>query len=238
MPVAGKAQFPIAYRSKSRLHYYATLFNSVEINSTFYKIPMPKTVARWSDDVPEHFRFTFKLWRGMTHVRELVCEPADVGRYMEAINMVGTKKGCLLVQFPASIKASYMRHVQRLLQDILQSGKADGWALAVEFRDRSWYRDEVYEMLEQYRATIVIHDMPRSATPEIDMQTDTVYLRFHGERGDYKGDYENDILRGYADKVKDHIAEGKNVYAYFNNTLGAAVHNAMMLQALGSATIK
>ena len=71
LPVPNKTHYPKAYQDKSRLHYYASIFNSVEINSSFAKVPRAKTVERWADDVPENFRFTFKLWRGITHAKEL-----------------------------------------------------------------------------------------------------------------------------------------------------------------------
>src|SRR5580658_5686041 len=98
LPVPNKQAFPAAYRSKPRLTYYASLFNSIEINSTFYKIPMAKTFARWASEVPEHFQFTVKLWRGITHVPGLEFNPEDVRRFMQAADMLRGKKGCLLIQ--------------------------------------------------------------------------------------------------------------------------------------------
>jgi uncharacterized protein YecE (DUF72 family) len=230
LPVPNKAHLPPEYRDKTRLNYYATLFNSVEINSSFYKIPMSSTTAKWAGDVPGHFRFTFKLWRGITHARELNYEAADVVRFLESINGVGEKKGCLLIQLPASIKVSYFQKIRKLLGDITGSGLADGWKLAVEFRDKSWYRDTVYEMLEEYSAAVVVHDMPKSATPLIDMEAGHLYLRFHGEKGDYRGGYTDEYLEEQAENIKDWQAEGKQVFAYFNNSMGDAVHNALSLK--------
>src|SRR4051812_17153306 len=86
LPVPNKSFFPIEYRDKSRLHYYATFFNSVEINCSFYKVPMPRTIERWANDVPEGFRFTFKLWKGVTHAKELNYNSADVRSFMQVIS--------------------------------------------------------------------------------------------------------------------------------------------------------
>jgi uncharacterized protein YecE (DUF72 family) len=118
------------------------------------------------------------------------------------------------------------------MDDIRSIDESSNWDLAIEFRDSSWYRDPVYQLIEQYSGTVVTHDMPKSATPYIDMDSKFVYLRFHGERGDYRGSYPEDILYDHAAAIKDWIAEGKTVYAYFNNTLGDAVNNAIHLGTL------
>ena len=230
LPVPNKSHFPEAFQDKSRLNYYASLFNTVEINGSFYKIPMRRTVEKWASDVPDNFKFTLKLWKGITHARELIYDAADVQRFMEAINGAGEKRGCLLLQFPASVKASGLQKFRRLLDELYGSSEIEQWKLAIEFRDKSWYNDTVYELLEHYHASIVIHDMPKSATPFIDMEQRFVYLRFHGELGDYRGSYDLPFLKEQADNIKQWIKEGKTVFAYFNNTIGDAVHNAMQLK--------
>src|SRR3954462_9251211 len=100
LPVPNKQHFPLHYQTKSRLCYYASLFNSLEVNSTFYKIPMPSTIQRWADDVPSDFKFTFKLWKGITHNKELAFAYNDIDRFMQSINKTSDKRGCLLIQFP------------------------------------------------------------------------------------------------------------------------------------------
>jgi uncharacterized protein YecE (DUF72 family) len=231
LPVPNKTYFPAEYQDKSRLHYYASIYNSVEINSSFKKIPLARTVERWAAEVPEHFRFTFKLWSGITHAKELVYDVADIRRFLEALTAVGSKKGCLLLQFPAKIKASYFTRFKSLLNDIVSEQPADGWKLAIEFRDRSWYKDRVYELLEHYSAAIVTHDMPKSSTPVIDLSGSFEYLRFHGELGRYRGNYSEEVLLDYAHLINAWKADGKIVFAYFNNTLGAAAQNAADLIA-------
>ncbi len=228
LPVPNQAFYPEEYREESRLNYYASIFNSLEVNSSFYKIPMTKTVAKWAADVPENFVFTFKLWKGITHAKELLYNIADIDRFISSIQGVGEKRGCILVQFPASIKFSFFPKVTYLLNDL--SRKASDWLIAVEFRDKSWYRDELFMFLESIKATLVQHDMPASAITFPDLDTSFHFLRFHGERGDYRGSYDDDFLEEYASHIQDWMQEGKTVFAYFNNTVGAAVHNAMALQ--------
>jgi uncharacterized protein YecE (DUF72 family) len=231
LPVSNKGHFPPEYQDKTRLHYYATLLNSAEINSTFYKLPMPRTIEKWANEVPEDFRFTFKLSKAITHAKELHYDSEDVHRFLEVVARAGDKKGCILVQFPASIKSSLFQRVRRLLDDLQASGGMDGWHLAVEFRDNSWYRDSVYQMLEGYNAGVVMHDMPKSFTPLIDMEKTFVYLRFHGEEGNYRGRYSDDFLSEHATYIQAWIDQGLPVFAYFNNTIGDAIHNAITLDS-------
>lgn len=229
LPVPNKTHFPPEYSEKSRLCYYASLFNSVEVNSSFYKIPMQRTVEKWAADVPENFRFTFKLWRGITHEKGCVYDPADITRFFQSINGIGQRKGCLLVQFPGSVTSFFLPNLARLLGEISEANTT-GWNVAVEFRDRSWYDDKTFELLEQHRAAVVRHDMPKSSTPLVDTETPFVYLRFHGENGRYRGTYSGDFLREHAEFARSMTEDGKTVYAYFNNTMGEAVHNARDLQ--------
>lgn len=232
LPVPNKGHFPPEYQEKSRLCYYASIFNSVEVNSSFYKIPQGRTVERWATEVPEGFRFTFKLSRDITHAKELIYDPTIIPRFMDAINRIGDKKGCLLVQFPGSIKASFFQRLKKLLGELHTAPQIEEWNLAIEFRDSSWYKDSVYQLLEQYKAGIVVQDMPKCRTPDIDMESSFLYLRFHGERGDYRGSYEEDVLQDYSYVVSSALGEDKDVYAYFNNTMGSAVHNAMGLKEI------
>lgn len=229
LPVPNKSHFPPEFQNLSRLKFYASLFNSVEVNSTFYKLPMPRTVARWTEEAGPQFRFTFKIWKQITHNKELVYERADIEKFFAAVNACKTSRGCILIQFPGSVRASYFHKVRQLLDDISECRAREDWKLAVEFRDRSWYTDAVYQVLEQHRACIVQHDMPKAFTPQIDMDVDFRYLRFHGEKGDYRGGYSREFLEDHAEFIRHQMAEGKTIYAYFNNTMGDAVHNAMDL---------
>jgi uncharacterized protein YecE (DUF72 family) len=231
LPAKNKSFFPAEYQDKSRLRYYSSLLNSLEVNSTFYKLPLARTVEKWAQDVPEYFKFTFKLSKSITHAKELEYDVNELQRFFDVVDHAGNKKGCILVQFPASIKISNFQKIKRLLDDIASSANNGEWNIAVEFRDPSWYRDQVYQTLEYYKASIVMHDMPKSYTPLIDMERSFIYIRFHGEAGDYRGGYSDDFLRDHAANILDWLREGLPVYAYFNNTIGDAIHNAMTLDS-------
>lgn len=229
LPVPNKALFPSDFQEKSRLCYYASLFNSLEVNSSFYKIPLVRTIERWTTDVAHDFKFTFKLWKGITHNRDLAFADEDVARFMQVITKANAKAGCLLVQFPASITLAYRRQFERLLSCLCENNVDEQWKVAIEFRSETWYTNEIYYLLDSYKMSLVLHDMPKSATPMIDMEADFVYLRFHGTESNYRGSYTDEYLTEYATYIDQWRNEGKTVYVYFNNTLGNALQNLITL---------
>lgn len=231
LPVPNKQFFPPEFKDKSRLNYYGFLFNSLEVNSSFYKVPMASTVQKWAEDVPEGFKFTFKLWRGITHNKGLAFDPEAVSRFMKVIDPAGSKKGCLLVQFPPGIRAAARKPFEQLMVHILDADPYRTWKIAVEFRHASWYQESVYNWLQERQLALVLHDKTGSATPVVEQWAEFVYLRFHGPDGDYKGTYAEDLLAEYAAYIREWQIEGKDVYVYFNNTIGDAIANLNTLRA-------
>ena len=227
-----KYAFPSPFENASRLTYYASIFNSIEFNSTFYKIPQRGTVAKWAASVPENFRFTFKLWREITHSKGFNFKSEDVAAFFNSVNVVDVKKGCLLVQFPPSIGKECRVQLENLLNCILELDPDQEWKIAVEFRNNSWYHEEVYKLLEAYRATVVIQDIPKSATPLLDQKSDFLYFRFHGSTGNYRESYSEDFLKETAVIMNEWMEEEKTVFAYFNNTMGDAFNNCKTLNTL------
>ena len=102
-----KYLYPPPFENASRLTYYSSLFNSIEFNSSFYKIPQAATVAKWASLVPRHFKFTFKLWKGITHSKGFNFKEDDVINFFQSINSVQNKKGCVLIPFPPSLGREY-----------------------------------------------------------------------------------------------------------------------------------
>ena len=113
-----------------------------------------------------------------------------------------------------------------------QEDAAKEWKKAVEFRSPTWYIRETRELLDEYGATLVLHDIPKARLTEFSGNASFVYLRFHGPKGDYRGSYEDKFLRDKADEIRQWLAEGKDVYAYFNNTAGNAFENAFTLKTI------
>jgi len=223
-----KREFPPEFQDKSRLTYYASLFNSIEVNSSFYKVPMATTMRKWADSVPDDFQFTFKLWKEITHTKGLLFSQQDLEHFIQIISTVGQKKGCLLVQFPPSTTIQEMRQLEKLLVGLKIADPEQQWKVAVEFRNRSWYEEDIYELLNAHQAAMVFHDLPASSAPLIET-AEFIYLRFHGPNGGYRGSYPDDFLSEYAGYIKDWQEDGKDVYVYFNNTMGDAIKNLITL---------
>ena len=225
LPVPNKLHYPEEFKDKSRLCYYASLLNSIEINSTFYKIPLSSTIKKWAADVPEEFCFTFKLFREITHNKYMVFDPKIVTQFFKVISGVGIKKGCILVQFPPSVRIGHFSQLS-LLMSVLRDNDPDmEWKIAIEFRHCSLYTEEVYELLETYKMGMVIHDKSPANSPIRGSHLKFVYLRLHGPEGNYQGSYEDGVLYDYAIYIKEWLTEGKKVFVYFNNTMGEAHAN-------------
>jgi uncharacterized protein YecE (DUF72 family) len=225
-----KQAFPPEFRSKSRLAYYSSLFNSVEINSTFYKLPLPATLEKWSAEVPEGFRFTLKLWREITHAQNFAFTTEQVARFMRLADHIGSKKGALLVQLPAGIRSTHIGRLEDLLKTLQRLNTDNAWQIAVELRHISWYTPQIHALLDGLGAALVGHDKPFLDEEHFYERGPFIYLRFHGPNGDYKGSYSDAILRETAGHIGAWLARGKNVYAYFNNTMeGDAPRNLMTM---------
>lgn len=230
LPVPNKQALPEIFRNKPRLTYYSTLFNSLEVNASFYKVPQPSTFAKWVYEVPEHFRFSVKLWRGITHTPSLHFRMKDVARFMDAVGRLSTKKGCLLVQLPPGTRSDKSPQLQRLLECITLADAGRNWKIAVEFRDASWYNESTASLLRRYRAVWVIQDMPDSTIRESISDAPFIYIRYHGPVGDYRGSYADERLNRDSDRIIAWLNQGKEVYVYFNNTIGDALNNVLTLK--------
>jgi uncharacterized protein YecE (DUF72 family) len=226
-----QTQYPEAFREKSRLCYYSSLLNSLEINSSFYKNPKSTTIAKWNLETGKDFRFTFKISKAISHAKDLAFDAAAVDEFMALMNGISNKKGCLLLQLPPKTSIDSFIQLQKLLLQIHSNDTAKEWRIAVEFRHSSWYIAEVEELFAEYNACRVIHDIPKSATP-IKVTGDLFYLRFHGEEGRYRGSYDEVVLKRYASIIKEWLTAGKTGYCYFNNTMGDAFANARTLISL------
>lgn len=229
LPVPNKLHYPEAFKERSRLCYYGSLMNSIEINSSFYKIPMKFTVEKWVRDVPDAFRFTFKLFKGITHSPKLGYDPADLARFMETVDGAGEKRGCILVQFPPSIRIADFPQLSRLMMDLRRYDPDNKWKITLEFRHASLYIDEVMELLEENGLGMVSHDKGSASSPFDNTATAFRYLRFHGPGGNYRGSYSDDVLAEYASYISEWILDKKDVYVYFNNTMGDAYGNLKTL---------
>jgi uncharacterized protein YecE (DUF72 family) len=227
-----REQRPENFQSASRLTYYNSFFNTLEVNSTFRKIPRASTLERWSNEVSRDFTFTFKISRDITHVKQLEPAVGLLDKLIPELNNIGEKKGCLLIQFPGSVTDEYTKPVSKLLHRLHKLDKNNEWRKAVEFRSVSWYNDNTVKLLTRYNASLVLHDMPKSSSLAFDVPFSFGYFRYHGPTAKYRGSYEPDFLQNEASKIRTLLDSGKDVYAYFNNTMGDAFQNAVTLKRM------
>jgi uncharacterized protein YecE (DUF72 family) len=232
-----KLTFPPAYQLRSRLHYYSSLFNTIEVNSCFYKTPLRSTYEKWTSDVPEDFQFTLKFSRDITHAKELSGELACMDDFLQAASGTGNKKGCLLIQFPGKINLEHFNQVENILDQLRVHDPEQKWRKAIEFRNESWYVGETSELLNEHNATMVLHDFSKAKISTLTVKANFVYMRFHGPAGNYRDSYSETALDEKAEIIREFMKSGKDVYTYFNNTAGNAFENARYLQSKFSQDI-
>ncbi|MBN1176966.1 MAG: DUF72 domain-containing protein [Dehalococcoidales bacterium] len=221
----------------NELEYYSRFFNTVEINSSFYRPPNPGYVYNWARRVPGGFLFSVKLWQKFTHPKmykeaygeEAVISQQDVDDFSRSLEpLVKTGKlGVLLAQFPPSFKNDdYGRQILGAL-----AGTFGEYPLAVELRHRSWSDDATTaKFLREHNIAWVQIDEPKfqsSVAADIPLTADTAYFRFHGRNakewwtGDsetrYRYLYSPEEIAGLADKVKEAGEKVKTLFAFFNN---------------------
>lgn len=226
-----KSTFPGEYRLKSRLHYYSRLFNTIEVNSCFYKTPLRSTYEKWVADTPDDFQFSLKLSKAITHDATLASDISCMENFLVTAAGTACKKGCLLIQFPGKITLEHFSQVERLLEQARMIDAAAEWRKAIEFRNESWYIGETTELLDEFDATMVIHDFAKAKLARTQCKANFIYMRFHGPAGNYRDSYTTKFLEEKAIEIKAISASGKDVYAYFNNTIGDAFDNASLLQS-------
>ena len=207
------------------LEHYATMFDTVEVNSTFYRLPRRDAVARWVVQSPPGFLFTIKSSRYLTHIKRLTDLDSGVARFYERIEPLlrSPKMGPVLWQLPGTFRRDDER-----LRGALQALPAGRHCF--EFRHESWFVPEIYDLLRAHDVALVIGDHPQRPFQTHEMTTDWTFVRFHyGWRG-RNGNYSERELEEWACRFEE-WRERVDIYAYFNNDwLGYAVINGRWLQ--------
>jgi uncharacterized protein YecE (DUF72 family) len=205
---------------------YAAVFDTVEINNTFYRLPEESTFAAWAERAPAGFTYAVKASRFLTHMKKLKDPEEPLDRLFTRMRPLGRHLGPVLYQLPPGWKLDRSR-----LEHFLQA-LPGGIRHVLEFREPTWYADDVLAMLERYGVSLCLHDMPGSATGRQRVGP-IVYARFHGAAGQYSGSYSTERLEGWAAWLQDARKGGADVYAYFNNDVGGhAPRNALTLRRL------
>ena len=221
--------YPPKLPARAWLHTYAERFNTVELNTTFYRLPRRDVVARWAEEAPSGFLFATKVSRYVTHIKRLVDVERHLPRLLERVEPLAAaaKLGPLLWQLPPNFQRDDDRLASVL--DALPTGLRH----AFEFRHASWFADDVTAMLRAHGVALVVADRPEIRDFQGHVQTaDFMYLRFHyGSRG-RRGNYSGSELEDWAGRIAA-WARTHEVFAYFNNDWeGFAPTNALTLRAL------
>jgi len=219
--------YPAGVPASRWLEHYATLFDTVEVNNTFYRLARPSAVANWLEQTPSAFVFSVKASRYLTHMKRLTDLEPGVRRFYEAIAPLAAspKLGPVLWQLPERMRADPGLLAAAL--DALPPGRH-----CFEFRHPTWFSDDVLELLRWHGVALVIAHHPQRPWQPLELTTDWTYLRFHfGARG-RRGNYAESELLEWAETVRG-LARRAEVLAYFNNDWeGFAVRNALRLRRL------
>jgi uncharacterized protein YecE (DUF72 family) len=206
--------------------YYCRHFNTYELNSTFYKFPTVKSLHTWYKKTPEGFLFSAKAPKHITHLKKFVdCEQELNDFYSTCREGLADKLSCILFQLPPSFS-----YTQERLELVLKSMNPD-YNNVIEFRNESWWKQEVYDALANNNITFCSVNYPKLPTAVI--ATNSIgYVRFHGNPRLFYSQYTPEELEH---TVQDILANQqlKEVYIYFNNTAStAAILNAQQLKQL------
>jgi uncharacterized protein YecE (DUF72 family) len=217
--------YPAGVTGAERLAYYATQFDTVEVNATFYRLPFQGMITGWNRRLPAEFHLVLKGPRSVTHFKKLTDCDDQLRAFFDRVLALATLK-VVLWQLPPSLH----RNTERL--DGFLARLATDVRHAVEFRHESWWDEETVRVLAAHRAAFVSVSHPR--LPDVVVaSTDFLYLRFHGVGKQlYDYTYSGEELAAWVAKLASHLGE-REIYAFFNNDVAAqAPPNALQFRRM------
>lgn len=221
----GGAFYPRGLRQREEFAYYATRFDTVEINGSFYRVPVESAPARWREQAPPDFLYAWKYPRWLTHYYKLK-DPADSYKLVFGrMRALGPAEGPVLFQLHPRMIADRERLARAL--KLLPADKR----AAFEFRHPSWYDPAVFALLAEHDAALCISDHHDAPAPW-ETTASWVYVRGHGPGGRYVGRYAPATLAAWARRMRAWRRAGKDVFCYFDNDVAAAApKDALALKA-------
>ncbi|MEM0140182.1 MAG: DUF72 domain-containing protein [Ferroplasma sp.] len=208
--------YPMHSRPDEYLHFYSSIFNTVEVDSTFYGLPHENTVKAWYDAVPDNFLFSLKMPRSITHEKHLLDVKNELQSFFNVASMFSSKLGIILIQTAPDMPYNYsiLDEFIKLLPDEMR--------FAIEFRHRSWFADDIYSLLRKNGIAMVWSLLNYIEAPPV-MTSDFLYVRMVGDHSmpidNFNGvkiDRKDDIKR-YATNIKNKGRNAKIAYIYSNN---------------------
>ena len=203
---------------------YQAFFDTVELNTTFYRLPRPDSVDRWREAAPRGFVFAVKGSRYLTHMKLLLDRGPGIEKFFDLAMRLGRKLGPVLWQLPPRLEPDHDR------LDGFLSALPKGIPHVVEFRHPDWYTRRTCDLLDRHGAAFCEHDNVEARPPR--HTGGFRYVRFHGTTGRYSGRYGTEGLAPWARDLRRWTREA-DAYVYFNNDLGGhAVWDALELKRL------
>lgn len=202
--------YPAGTSPKDFLSLYAKKFQSVEINSTFYRLPSSEVLSDWRDNTPDSFVFACKASRYITHMKKLKDPEKSIAQFFKAVRILEPKLGPILFQLPPRWYVNFDR-LARFLSNLPKNHR-----YAFEFRDESWHSDSVFKVLSSFNAAFCAFDL-NGRMSCFERTADFTYVRLHGPKGSYQGQYDKRSLALWAEKFKAIREERMDVYCFFDN---------------------
>lgn len=215
--------YPKGVPQRKWFEYYSTHFDTLELNVTFYRFPQVAFLENWYQKSPGHFSFSVKAPRLITHYKKFNDTRQQLDDFYGTIREgLKEKLGPVLFQFPPQVK-----YEEALLQKVI--GQLDNtFTNVLEFRDASWWRQDVYSLLAKHKIVFCGQSYP-GLPDEAIINTPITYYRFHGVPKLYYSEYPTTFLDSIGQEIQDQPSV-KTAYLYFNNTAAlAAIHNATYL---------
>jgi len=224
--------YPNDLPSKDKLKYYSQHFKTAEVNYSFYHLPRPATYQKWYSQTPADFIFAVKASQFITHIKRLKGVKTAWRTFLENALNLKEKLGPILFQFPPSFRATEdnVKRLENFLKDIRNKiAMAELLRIAMEFREKTWCNQKIYNLLKRYNVAWVIADSPRYPRAD-EVTADFIYIRMHGSQTMFSSKYTKKELSLLAEKIKKWQKQGIDIYCYFNNDLhGYAIENAREL---------
>lgn len=218
--------YPAEVKAKDRFAFYASRFDTAEINASFYRLPSEAAVAGWAERAPPGFVYAWKVSRFITHNKKLKDCEDSVALVFGRMAPLGASYGPALIQLPPQLR----RNDDRLAGFLKLLPRARRHT--VEFRHDSWYAPEVFQILADHDAALCISDHHSAPSPW-EVTASWVYLRGHGPGGRYFGRYGAEELENWAGRIRAWMSEGRDVYCYFDNDIkSAAPQDATLLKGM------
>lgn len=218
--------YPEEWAKHKWLSYYCQMFDTVEINRSFYRQLTPETVESWYKQAPKKFLYTIKAHRFITHIKRLKDCEEPIGRFYESIEGLREKLGTVLFQLPPSMHKN-IEVLKSFVSILPRSGP-----VIFEFRHISWFDDEVYEVLDDKDLGLCCHDWAGMPYPRL-VTGSVLYVRLHGPAKRSLPCYTSQDLKDWAKWIKLNLKKASEAYVYFNNDAeGFAVKNAMEIREI------